>query len=51
MNELFKLIDDRIKKYDDHTTLKSVPCKVLSIDDEYYTVSLIENNATYKVLN
>ena len=51
MNELFRLIDERIKKYNDNATLKSVPCKILSIDNEYYTVALIENNATYKVLN
>lgn len=51
MNDLLTLIDLRIKKNQDKSSLKSTPCTVIGIDGDYYTVQLISDNATYKALN
>lgn len=50
MDELFELIDSRIKKND--SSLRSVPCKVISIDEnDLVEVELISNKAKYSVHN
>lgn len=51
MNDLLTLIDLRIKKNQDKSSLKSAPCTVIGTDGDYYIVQLIADNATYKVLN
>jgi len=51
MNDLFTLIDSRIKKSQDKSLLKSTPCTVIGTDGNYYIVQLISDDATYKVLN
>lgn len=51
MNDLLTLIDSRVKKCQDKSSLKSTPCTVIGTDGDYYVVELISDKATYKVLN
>lgn len=52
MDELYELIDSRIKKVQDNTSLKSLPCVIVDIyNDGYVIVQPIGSEVTYRVLN
>ena len=52
MDELLRIIDNRISKNQPQTTIKSLPCKVISIvSDNAVTVELVSNKARYTIPN
>lgn len=52
MDDLYELIDLRIKKIQDNTSLHSIPCVITDIENNgYLTVQPIGSEVTYRVLN
>lgn len=52
MDSLYELIDSRIKKAQDNTTLHSVPCTITEIyNDGYIKVQPVGSEVEYKALN